>query len=273
MAPPPYSLAYLTVARLTPPEAVDVAAATGYRYVGLRLMPALPGGAAFPLHTNAGLLRATQDRMRETGVGVFDLEIVRIEPDFSVDAYRGFMEAGQKLGAKAILVAGNDPDEARLTASFARLCEVAAAHGLTCDLEFMPWTEVRNAATATRLVLASGQPNARVLVDALHFARSATTLDDIAAIPRDRLSYAQICDAPAGTPATVAEMIHTARQERMLPGEGGIDLVGLFSNLPEGLPVSVEIPSETRVPQLGEQEWARQALERSKAILGRVHFR
>ena len=32
-----YSLAHLTVLSLTPPQVVEVAARTGYRYVGLRM--------------------------------------------------------------------------------------------------------------------------------------------------------------------------------------------------------------------------------------------
>jgi len=106
-----------------------------------------------------------------------------------------------------------------------------------------------------------------VLVDALHAARSGTTLDDIAAIPRGQLHYAQICDAPLGGPFTLEELLHTARQQRLLPGEGGIDLVRLFARLPDELPVSVEIPHHLRVPALGVEEWARQALAASRAVL------
>ena len=114
------------------------------------------------------------------------------------------------------------------------------------------------------------RPNGGVLVDALHFARSASSLADIAAIPRPQLHYAQICDAPAEVPTTTEGLIHTARCERLLPGEGGIDLASLFDVLPRDLPVSVEIPSETRAPALGAEEWARQALVASKSILSRL---
>jgi hypothetical protein len=37
-----YSLAHLTVLSLTPPQVVDVAARSGYRYVGLRLTRVTP---------------------------------------------------------------------------------------------------------------------------------------------------------------------------------------------------------------------------------------
>ncbi len=110
-----------------------------------------------------------------------------------------------------------------------RCAQAAAPFGLSADLEFMPWTKVPDARTALRVVLGAAQPNGGVLVDALHVARSATSLADLAAIPRERLHYAQICDAPAEVPSTVEGLIHAARCERLLPGDGGIDLAGIFS--------------------------------------------
>ena len=44
-----FSLAALTALELAPPELVDVAAACGYDHVGLRLLPATPGGLAYSL--------------------------------------------------------------------------------------------------------------------------------------------------------------------------------------------------------------------------------
>ena len=268
--PPVFSLAHLTLLDLPPAELIAVAARVGYQKVGLRLLPAAPGGAAYPLMRDAPALQDTLARMRDTGVGVFDLEIVRLGAGFQASEFLPFFEVGARLGAKAMLVAGDDPDEARLTASFAALCEASAPFGLSADLEFMPWTKVPDARTALRIVTGAGQANGGVLVDALHFARSATSLADIAAIPRHRMHYAQICDAPAEMPTTTEGLIHTARCERLLPGEGGIDLTGLFTTLAKDLPISVEIPNDKRARLLGAEEWARQALHASKNILSRL---
>ena len=46
---PSFSLAALTVLELAPPALIDVAAACGYEQVGIRLLPAAPGGLAYPL--------------------------------------------------------------------------------------------------------------------------------------------------------------------------------------------------------------------------------
>jgi len=267
---PILSLAHLTLLALAPPQLIAVAARTGYGKVGLRLLPAAPGAVAYPLMEDKAALAETLAAGAGTGVGVFDLEIVRLGAEFRADALLPFLETGARLGARAMLVAGDDPDEARLTASFAALCEAAAPFGLTADLEFMPWTRVPDARTALRIVAGAGTANGGVLVDALHYARSGSSLADIAAIPRARLHYAQLCDAPAEAPGTVEGLVHAARRQRLLPGEGGIDLAGLIGALPRDLPISVEIPDERRAAELGAEAWASRALAATQALLARV---
>jgi sugar phosphate isomerase/epimerase len=265
-----YSLAYLTSAPMAPPEALLLAHKLGYQAIGVRIAPAATGGDFSPLAEDPALLRETVTRIKDTGVPVFDVEIVRLGADFRIERFQTLLETAGKLGARAILVAGDDPDEKRLAESYATFCDAAAPFGLTADLEFMPWTAIPDARTALRIVTIADRPNACILVDALHAARSTTTLADIAAIPRNRLSYAQLCDAPGEIPGTTEGVIHTARCARLLPGEGGIDLVGIARQLPDELPLSLEIPNDERLPKLGAEEWARQALAAAKRIVARA---
>lgn len=262
-----YSLAQLMAMPYSPPQMLQLAAACGLQDAGIRLAPAAPGGLAYPLMTDAAMLRETLAVQRDTGMRVFDLEVARILPDFSLEQFDSFFAVGQQLAAKHILVAGDDPDEARLTANYARFCEAAAKHGLTADLEFMPWTAVNNLATAKRIVQAAQQPNAGVLVDALHFARSGSRLEELDDMPRAWFNYAQICDGAVPGPLDFAGMIHDARCERLLPGEGGIPLKALFDRLPADIVVSVEVPSDSRAPQVGFEAWAKQALAAARLLL------
>jgi sugar phosphate isomerase/epimerase len=262
-----YSLSYLTAASLTPPQAVELAARLGYDYAGLRILPIAPGGGFAPLIDDVALLKETQARIRD-GAGVYDVEVVRIGPDFRVESVRPFLEVCGALGARAVLMAADDPQEARMAESFAAFCDAAAPYGLTADLEFMPWTEAPSVKAATRIVARAGRPNGRVLVDALHFERSGSTLEDVAAIPKGFLGYAQICDGPAIYSRHVAAMIHTAREARLPPGEGDIDLKALFDALPHDLPVSVEIPHALRIKEAGVEAWARDMLAMSRRVLG-----
>jgi sugar phosphate isomerase/epimerase len=267
-----YSLAYLTAHTLTPPQAVRLAAQLGYRHVGLRLLPNAAGAPQQFLIGQPAVLRETVAAIKDTGVGVFDLEIIRIGADFDPRNALPLLEAGAELAARAVLVAGDDTDLPRLSERYARLCELMLPFGLSADLEFMPWTAVPDAQAALRVVDRAGRPaNAGILVDALHVSRSNTSMADLRAIPRELLHYAQIADAPTkkqvGRPFTVEEMIHTARCERLLPGAGGIGLRALFEALPGELPVSIEVPNVARLAEIGQTEWARQALAASRALL------
>jgi sugar phosphate isomerase/epimerase len=121
-----------------------------------------------------------------------------------------------------------------------------------------------------RIVSNADRPNGRILVDSLHAGRSTTTLADLAAIPSSRLSYAQLCDAPGEIPTTNDGLIHTARCARLLPGYGGIDLVGITQQLPAELPLSLEIPNDEWLPKLGAEEWGRRALAAAKRVVAKA---
>lgn len=263
-----YSLAHLTALTLTPSQLIDVAAKAGYQDVSLRLLPASPGGITYPLMDDAPAMKETLAAMKGSGIKVFDLEIIRLTAQFDPRDYRRYFEAGAELGAQALLVGCDDKDPIRRADSFAALCEAVEPFGLSANIEFMPWTAVANVRAAKQLVDAAGIPkNSGILVDALHFARSDSALDEVRALPPALLRYAQICDAPADIPTTDAGLIHTARQERLLPGEGGIDLTALWDALPPGLPVGIEIPNDVHVAERGALAWAKEALRLTKRLI------
>jgi sugar phosphate isomerase/epimerase len=218
--------------------------------------------------SDTALLRETLAVQRDSGVAVFDLEVLRITPQFALADWLGFLAVGQQLGARHILVAGDDPDRARLCASFASLCEAAQGHGLTADLEFMPWTAVPDLHAAIAVLAEVQQPNAGILVDALHFARSGSTLAQLAEVPPHWLHYAQICDGAVPGPATLEGMIFDARNERLLPGEGGTALKALFDALPPTLPISIEVPSVSRAAAMGDAAWVAQAWAATQRLMG-----
>jgi sugar phosphate isomerase/epimerase len=153
-----------------------------------------------------------------------------------------------------------DPDRNRKIERFARLCEMAQPLGLTIDLEFPSWTETPDLREASRVLQAAKQPNAGILVDLLHFARSGSSVADLRELPAEWFHFAHVCDAPADIPATPEGIIHTARFERLYPGEGGIDVQGITDALPSGIPFALEIPRAMLSTQVGGKEHARQAI-------------
>ncbi|HPQ94872.1 MAG: sugar phosphate isomerase/epimerase [Thiothrix sp.] len=262
-----FSLAYLTVMDATPPEAVQIAAACGYDHVGLRLLPA-GNESPFPLLSDARLLRETRAVLQDTGVTVADIEIVRIGAQFDPQRYLPLLERGAELGARHVLVAGDDDNLDRCAGHFARFCELAVQYRLTADLEPMPWTGVKNVRDALQVIETAGSGNGYILIDALHFDRSDSTLEQVAAIAPGRINYVQFCDAPHIDNPTLEQLIFTARDERMLPGAGEIDLKGLLQAIPADTVLSIEVPRKAEARHLSAQQRAQQGLEALKRLIG-----
>ena len=237
------SLAHLTVLDATPPELVTVAAAAGFRRIGIRLS-ATPsvGVPPYDMLGDTPLLRETLARLADTGVSVLDVEFLRFEPEVSKGIPEGFLAAGARLGAQYVLVMSTEPLEARTMERFCDLCDLAQQYGLHVCLEFAIYTGVRTLADAARLVKKSGRTNASVLIDALHFSRSGGLPSDIAGIDASLFRYAQICDAPAAIPIEAPDLIREARTGRLLPGEGALPLRDLVAALPAAIPLAIEAP-------------------------------
>jgi len=265
-----YSLAHLTVLSLTPPEMVDVASRTGYRYVGLRLNRITPTEPLYPLITDRSLMKETKARLADTDVGVWDIECARMGPDTEPESYLSFLEAGAELGALHVLAQLPDPDFERATDRFARLCDLAKPLGLGVDLEFVSWTAIPDLTRAVDVLHAVDRPNAGILVDTLHFDRSKSSIAELQELPREWFRYAQVCDAPKEKPTTTEELIYTARCERLFPGDGGIDVRGILACLPPEIPYALEIPGDSLVGEVGPEEYARRALQSSRQHLDQV---
>jgi hypothetical protein len=147
----PISLAHLTVLDATPPELVTVAAAAGFRTVGIRLT-ATPSVGVPPydvLHEGP-MLRETMRRLKDTGVSVLDTEFLRFEPEHPIGIPEGFLEVSARLGARNVLVMSAEPEEARTIERFGELCDRAAQYGLHVGLEFAIYTGVRTLAHVGR---------------------------------------------------------------------------------------------------------------------------
>ncbi|HEV2781371.1 MAG TPA: hypothetical protein VGX25_18470 [Actinophytocola sp.] len=120
---------------------------------------------------------------------------------------------------------------------------------------------------ATRILRAAGRPNAGILIDLLHFAPSGSSLAELRRLPPEWFHFAQVCDAPAGVPATTEGLIHTARAERLLPGEGGIDVRGVLAALPAGIPYALEIPHAARTAEAGARGYVHLAITAARRHL------
>ena len=263
----PLSLAALTVIELAPPDMVSCAADAGFSHVGLRLLPATAEEPVYPVVGDTPMVREIARRLASTGVHVHDIEILRLKPETRASDYREVLETGARLGARAALVAGNDDDESRLVANFAELAAIADTLHLSLALEPMPWTDVRDVAAGLRVIERSGARNAGLVIDAIHVDRAGTTPAELAALPAARIGYAQLCDAPAERPRDTPTLLHQARAERMMPGDGGLDLVGMLRALPPRVAVSVEVPMRKLSQTVDARERATRLREKTLRLL------
>jgi sugar phosphate isomerase/epimerase len=153
------------------------------------------------------------------------------------------LAAAGELGARFVGVISYEADLGRAAELLARLAGRAEAYGLSCLLEFMGFSGIRTLADARTVVDRSGAANAHVLVDALHVARTGTSVDELARLEPRYLPMAQICDAAHGD---VEHDPVKARAEavsaRLDPGTGVLPLHDVIRALPAAIPLSVEVP-------------------------------
>lgn len=251
------SLAHLTVLSLPPPEMIRVAARTGYQAVGLRLIAVTEDSPGYPLMNDAVMMRETKAALADTGLRLSDIELVKITPEIDVAALEPFIAAGAALGARRVITAPYDADHARLAHSLDAIARLTEPYGLTALLEFYPWTTVPDLATAAGIVAAAGAANVGILLDTLHFDRSGSLPSQIEHLPPHWLPMVHVCDAPAEKPTTVEGLLHTARAERLPPGEGGIDIAAVLQRIPRDAVLALEVPMRRKTSLEGPEAVAR----------------
>ena len=241
-APRLLSISHLTVLDAAPPELVTAAADAGFDAVGIRVWPAADE-PAYPMLGDTPMMRETLGRLADTGVRALDVEVLRLRPDSRHDDALRILDAGARLRARAVLVICNDPDEDRLVARFAAVCEAAGERGLRACLEFMIFSSVKTIADAERILDRAGHPAGAILVDALHLQRSGGTPADVSALAPERLPYAQLCDDPFQPILPDSAVALTeARTGRLFPGDGELPLSELLGALPAWTSLAVESP-------------------------------
>jgi len=189
-------------------------------------------------------LKTTESRLKETGIQVLDLEFFWINADTKIADFEPYVEAGARLGARNVLTGANDPDRNRFIDHWLEMCDLAAKYRMRAHLEFMPFPDmatINTYAQAIELMKTAPHPNAGVMIDAMHFDRSGSQISEIRPEHYAYMAYTQLCDAPAGRPS-LEEMERQARADRLPPGRGGLNLIGLLKALPPTQPLALEVP-------------------------------
>lgn len=244
-----------------------IAARAGYDFVSFRtIFFGLPNEPNYALADNPEMLRQTKKALEVTGIKLWDIELARIYDGLDPRSYLPAMEVAAELGGRHVLTSIWTPERNFAIDCFGELCDMAKPLGLTMNLEFVTWAEVTTLAEAMQILRAVNRDNAGILVDTLHFHRSRVKLTELDAVPHEWFHFAHLCDAPPEVPGTKMELIHTGRDERLYPGEGGIDIAAILNRMPQ-VPYSIELPNLVRVKELGHFEHAWRCLQTAKRYM------
>jgi len=263
----PYSLSYLTVPGVTPPEQTRIAARTGYDYVSYRLFHLGVAGEPDIEPTDPRIVRDTRRALDETGLQCLDIELTRIMRDLEPRQFLPAFEAGAELGASQVICsAWTDVrnDRRYIVETFAEICDLAARYGLTVNLEFPSFSRLTTLEEVMEILERTGRRNQGVLVDTLYMHFNKAPLLALEKVPPEWVNFLHVCDAE-DLAFTRERMMRTARDARLYPGEGAIDFWAINFLFPD-IPLSIELPHAERIAELGPEQHARNCLEAARAV-------
>lgn len=267
-----YSMAHLGCLNWTPAEMVYHAKEIGYDYVSIRTInQGIKGEADYDFRRHPELFRLTKQAMAETGVGIHDIELAKIDGCSDIASYEHAFAAARELGVTNVISSIWTDDKPRYLKQFEQLCGLAAKYDLLVALEFVTWASVWNLQQAKEVLETVDCPNAGLLVDTLHAHRSGVSAAEIAACPRAWFEFAHICGGPQEVPDRTDKgaLIHTGREARyyLTEPDNGIDAASMIRAMNEDTVLSLELPHWGRAAELGTFEHQRRVLETTKAYL------
>jgi sugar phosphate isomerase/epimerase len=179
------------------------------------------------------------DGLAQAPVAVGVAEVLNVDlwgrgdPRACEQAFAAQLDLCARLGAATVnTIAYQDtlPPLAQAGANLARVCDLAAARGLSISFEFLPFSGVAGIRSAAALLEATDRDNLGLVLDLWHWTRSPEGQDIAAlrAIPPERIHVLQLCDAPA-RPA--ADLVRESVTARLLPGEGDAGIPAVLAAL------------------------------------------
>jgi sugar phosphate isomerase/epimerase len=260
------SLAPTTLPDTPPLDYLEAAIDAGYDTIGLRLVRS-PGLPFRQVLGDEPLIRELKRRIADAPLTVLDIFSFYLQPATRLDAYTPALELGAELGARYVLVMGDDPDRARLVNNFGAFCARAASCGLTAAIEFAPTRSLATLGQSVELIAETGVPNAVICLDPLNLARCGDGAAAVRAVDPRMFPYAQLTDGVLGPGEPDLSLLgRMAPAQRRLLGQGTLPLAEILDALPADLPLSIELPVPKGVA-VSTREWARRALDDTRRFL------
>jgi sugar phosphate isomerase/epimerase len=192
-------------------------------------------------------------------------------------------QTAQAIGCHACVTyippsVSGDPEEFRamMVRRFRQVCEILADYGVRLGIEWVAPAHFRRSGNpvlwrmdqALDLCDAIGAPNIGLLVDSFHWFCAGHSADELRQLPSHRIVHVHINDAPD------RPLDEQVDNERVMPGEGVIDLLGFLRALRyagyDGA-VSVEVLGKTLPQQFSKDELAAQAKRGMDDLFARLN--
>ncbi len=108
------------------------------------------------------------------------------------------LHMAETMGAESINAIesfGAQLEQDRIVESFAGLCDRARSYGLRVTLEFMPFSAIKDLATAWSIVQSAGRKNGGLTFDTWHYFRGTRDDQLLRTIPGEKIFRVQLADA------------------------------------------------------------------------------
>ena len=260
------------------PEFAQLAARTGYGGVDWSLGPAKTAGVDATRALLDGLkLKPTIVNLPvQAGRGddaAFQTGLQQLEEDAQFSAAIGCLRMMQTLPPTSPTPKAEY--RPRYRDRIAAIAEVLQRSKIRLGLEFLGVEQFRARANANEFIWQMGEavelatdcgPNVGVVLDAWHWHHSGSTIQDILNAGNARVVHVHVSDARQQPPAEVRD------NQRLMPGEGVIDLVGFFKALKTiGYVDGVSPEPLGRIPpEMGAEEAAKLGLETTTVVMRRA---
>lgn len=260
------TLAHLTLST-TPFEMVSATAAAGFDGAGIRICGRHVGDTSFvDIIGDKAAIRDLRMRADDGGIEISNVSAFQFYPGLTLDHLRGVVETTAALEAKTLVVNVFIQGDQGFDL-FTRYGELAKSAGLRLALEFLPYSAIRTMTDAANFICNSGLDNAGILLDSLHLDRSGGTADDIRALDKSLIAFAQICDAERlVSPKSDEELKQEARTARLKLGEGELPLGAFMDVLPDGIELEYEV-ADAAIKHLPAVDRAKAAMADLNAFL------
>jgi sugar phosphate isomerase/epimerase len=228
---------------MPPVEHVRLAGSLGCGHISTALgqLPFNPHGyPTWSLRETAALRQQMKAAMREHKVVIGLGEGFAVRPGQNVRDRLTDLDLMAELGAERVSGVCMEPDLQRGRDEFALLVESARERGMDATIEFAPAHPVGNLQQALDFIRHVGQPNFRLVIDAMHFFRSGGKVAELAALDPGLIGYVQVCDVPLQPSGP--DYLREAMFSRKVPGTGELPLREFIAALPPGVPIGLEVP-------------------------------